>query len=205
MATVELIEYTPRPEELITKSARICYQSSSESKLSDDRFILGLIKSGHHSVLEHASASFHICGISRAMTHQLVRHRLCSFSQKSQRYVKESGFEYIIPRSIVEMGDDAVNLFESNMADIQIMYNHWKMMGLRNEDARFVLPNACCSDIIMTANFREWRTIFGLRCDHHAQWEISTIMLVCLEKLTKIAPNVFSDLAEQYLHLSQVD
>jgi thymidylate synthase (FAD) len=79
------------------------------------------------------------------------------------------------------------------------MYDHWKIKGLKNEDARFVLPNACCTEIVMSANFREWRHIFEVRCDKHAQWEIRRAMTVCLQALNVIAPNVFFDLAEKYL------
>jgi len=200
---IKLMEYTPDPEELIERAGRTCYQSqdkyiNEQGKFIGDKgkLIRALIKSGHQSVLEHAYATFNINGVSRAMTHQLVRHRLCSFSQQSQRYVKEDQFEFVIPPSIAEKHKD---LFESQMQVIQAMYNEWKIRGIKNEDARFVLPNACCSEIVVSANFRQWRKVFELRCDKHAQWEIRDAMTYCLMYLNKIAPNVFYDLAEKYL------
>jgi len=195
---IELLEVTPNAEELIERAGRTCYQSNDKFK-GDGGLIRGLIKSGHESVLEHAYATFRINGVSRALTHQLVRHRLCSFSQQSQRYVKEDQFEYVIPDSIIDMGEAAVDDFRDNMRTIQEMYNHWKSSGLNNEDARFVLPNACCSEIVVSANFRQWRKVFSLRCDKHAQWEIRKAMTHCLMYLNKTAPNVFFDLAEKYL------
>ena len=193
---IELINMTEQPEKVIETAARTCYQSQYKG---DGCLIKALIKNGHHSALEHASATFKINGVSRAMTHQLVRHRLCSFSQQSQRYVNESQFDYVVPPSILEMPEQIRNQYYKHMSEIQKMYDYWKKVGLKNEDARFVLPNACCSEIVITANFREWRTIFGLRCDKHAQWEIRKAMTHCLMILNKSAPNVFYDLAEKYL------
>ena len=202
---VELLAITPESEALIEECARTCYQSNDKFK-GDGKMIKSLISSGHDSVLEHAYATFRINGVSRAMTHQLVRHRLCAFSQQSQRYVKEDQFEYVIPTAIENMkhleDDESVNGaddFKNDMETIQGMYNKWKSRGVRNEDARFALPNSCVSEIVISANFREWRHIFKVRCDSHAQWEIRKAMTICLMYLNKEAPNVFFDYAEQYL------
>jgi thymidylate synthase (FAD) len=148
---------------------------------------------GHESPLEHAYATFRINGCSRAMTHQLVRHRLMSVSQKSQRYVAEGGFQYVIPPTL--KGQDAEE-FKRDMQDINAMYVKWKERGLRNEDARFVLPNACITEIVISANFREFRHIFKLRCSPHAQWEIREAGLRMLKALYHQAPSVFADIMD---------
>jgi thymidylate synthase (FAD) len=130
------------------------------------------------------------------LTHQLVRHRLASYSQQSQRYVQEHQFDFVVPPTIAA-GERRLE-FEHDMLKIQEMYAKWKSYGFKNEDARFVLPNACCSEIVVSANLREWRTIFKLRCDSHAQWEIRAVMTECLELLYGKAPHVFEDLAKKF-------
>ena len=204
---IELESITPNAEEVIENAARTCYQSDVKDNSKPGDLIRKLIKMGHHSVLEHASATFRISGVSRAMTHQLVRHRICSFSQQSQRYVNESQFEYVIPPSVFDLKIpdnivpfDPVSEFKKDMETIQKMYDKWKRCGLKNEDARFVLPNACCSEIVITANFREWRTIFGLRCDKHAQWEIRNVMMNIMTVLHGEAPSVFEDLMLKFFN-----
>ncbi len=194
---VTLLAVTDKAEKLIEDSARVCYQSESSAPVGS--LIIKLIKSGHHSVLEHASASFIISGVSRALTHQLVRHRLCSFSQQSQRYVKEDQFEYVIPVWMEACGPEGILIFKKHMEQIQEMYNYWKNAGAPNEDARFVLPNACCSEIVVSANFRQWRHLFETRSDKHAQWEIRDMSNICLVELFARAPNVFRDLYEEYI------
>ena len=194
---IKLEAITSDAEKVIEESARTCYQS--ESKSEPGKLIKALIKSGHHSVLEHASATFRISGVSRAMTHQLVRHRLCSFSQQSQRYINESQFEYVIP-PVINENVIWKKYFEDDMKAIQKMYDKYKALGVKNEDARFVLPNACTSEIVITANFREWRTIFGLRCDKHAQWEIRNVMMHIMTVLHGEAPSVFEDLMLKFFN-----
>jgi len=194
---VELLSMTSNAEKLIEDAARTCYQSESDAEVGV--LIKKLIKSGHDSVLEHASATFRISNVSRALSHQLVRHRLCSYSQQSQRYVKEDQFDYVIPESIFKLDPDEVRNFMSHMTQIQDMYNYWKSKGLKNEDARFVLPNACCTEVVMTANFREWRHIFSVRCDKHAQWEIRSMACHILWQLYSMCPNVFGDLCDKYI------
>lgn len=197
---IDLLEITPNAEELIENAARTCYQSNDKAKGETGNLIRRLVKSGHHSVLEHAYATFRITGCSRAMTHQLVRHRLMAISQQSQRYVKEDWFDYVVPPSIVEMGDKAISDFRRQMEEIQIMYNYWKSQGLKNEDARFVLPNACCSEIVISANFREFRHIFEVRCSKHAQWEIRFAAMAMLVVLNNFAPTVFEDMIDLIDH-----
>jgi thymidylate synthase (FAD) len=190
---------TPNAEAIIEKKGRICWQSVAGENDEDGDLIHKLIMKGHTSVLEHGCASFTIDGMSRACSHQLVRHRLASYSQKSQRYVSEAQFEYIIPHTIEALGLDAVNNYVDQMRQIQDFYNYWKKLGVRGEDARFVLPNACTTEIGMTTNFREWRGIFELRCDRHAQWEIREMCCKILEILHHECPNVFGDLYDKYM------
>ena len=195
---IELLSITLNAEQLIEKAGRTCYESQDKANGHPEVLIKAIIKSGHESVLEHAVATFKINGVSRALTHQLVRHRLCSFSQKSQRYVKEDQFEFVIPTSIKKLGKDAIETFKTQMVSIQSMYEHWKSLGIKNEDARFVLPNACTSEIVVTANFREWRKIAMLRCDKHAQWEIRYLAMKILWILRENAPSAFEDLTDTY-------
>jgi thymidylate synthase (FAD) len=191
---IELVEITPNAEKVIEDAARTCYQSEDGGSLLGT-LIRKLIKSGHHSVLEHAYATFRINGVSRALTHQLVRHRLCAFSQQSQRYVNEKQFNYVIPPSIIKVGgDSAKKIFHSQMEEIQKMYEYWKNLGIKNEDARFVLPNACHTEIVISANFREFRHIFEVRADKHAQWEIRFAAMKMLNSLYNKAPSIFEDL-----------
>ncbi len=159
---------------------------------SAHKFIEMLIRSGHLSVLEHASATFRITGGSRSFTHQLVRHRLASFTQQSQRYVDESGFDYVTPPSIAD-NPQARQLFSSFMEEARRLYKKLRSLGIKSEDARFVLPNAVCSQIVVTANFREWRHIIELRGHRSAQWEIRRMAIECLKILKEKAPAVFAD------------
>ena len=193
---VELLAITENAEVVIEESGRTCYLSFD--KMGEDstkRFIRMIVKSGHHSVLEHASATFRIKGGSRSFTHQIVRHRMASFSQQSQRYVSEEQFHIVIPPSIRE-NDEALALYNECMETCRQAYRKLKEMEIRKEDARFVLPNAVESEIVVTANFREWRHIISLRKGKSAQWEIREISRLILEKLVAKAPIVFEDLLD---------
>ncbi len=152
-----------------------------------------LVKSGHHSVLEHASATFRIQGASRACTHQLVRHRLASITQQSQRYVSEDRFDYVEPPS-VQSNPEAHELFVDFVEKARETYQRLQEIGIKNEDARFVLPNAVESEVVVTANFREWRHILAMRGSKRAQWEIVQVVLEVLRILKENAPAVFCDL-----------
>lgn len=190
---VELLAITPNAEKLIERAARVCYQSGPKAGPGTDKeLILRLIESGHHSALEHASASFLLGELSRSLTHQLVRHRLCSYSQQSQRLVNEVNFHFVEPPSIAQ-DPKAHTIFEKFMADARTAYAELQRQGIKGEDARFVLPNAVCTEIVISANFREWRHIFYLRCDPHAQWEIREVALKMLSVLQMKAPTVFGD------------
>ena len=153
-----------------------------------------LIAMEHESPFEHAYATFRISDVSRAMTHQLVRHRLLSVSQKSQRYVSESTFGWVVQPAV----DAAAKAeFDKDMVAIRDMYTKWKDKGLKSEDARFVLPNACATELVVSANFREWRHVFQVRCHRRAQWEIRDVCLSILKELHKHAPHVFADIISQ--------
>lgn len=188
---VDLIAITSDAERVIEQAARTCYQSQDrQCDTSAPTLIAKLMAMGHETPLEHAYATFRISGCSRAMTHQLVRHRLMAVSQKSQRYVTEQTFEYVIPPAIAAADRKE---FEEDMARIGQMYTKWKARGIRNEDARFVLPNACATELVLSANFREFRHIFATRCSRHAQWEIRDACTRMLRILHAEAPSVFAD------------
>ncbi len=196
---VSLMGYT-RPaeggfvEEHIERAARECYQSQARmSPQSGKRFIRGIILRGHESVLEHASATFRVLGGSRAYTHEQVRHRLLSFSQQSQRYVSEDDFRAVLPPAIADSAE-AREVFVESLESARKAYKRLKELGLENEDARFVLPNAVESGIVISGNFREWRHVCRTRCSAAAQWEIRRICGLVLKSLQELAPAVFGDL-----------
>jgi thymidylate synthase (FAD) len=190
---VVLLAITPNPEKLIEEAGRTCYLSLS--KITDDserNFIRSAIKRGHHSILEHASASFRILGASRSFTHQLVRHRIASFSQQSQRYVDEAEFNYIVPPDIAA-NEEALSVYREFIENSRSTYAKFRDLGIKKEDARFILPNALESQIVFSANFREFRSVFNLRLDKAAQWEIRRVCLEILKILQEKAPSVFGD------------
>lgn len=191
---VELIAITPDAEKVIEEAGRTCYLSFDKIGAdSAEEFIRRLIKMRHESPLEHAYATFRIKNCSRAMTHQLVRHRLVSFSQQSQRYVDEEQFDYVIPET---MPEEFIDDYRNDMDTIQKMYTKWRQRGLKKEDARFVLPNACTSEIVVSANFREWRHILSVRLSKKAQWEIRNVCTIIRDILKENAPNCFGGVEE---------
>ena len=194
-----LVAYTPNPETMIARAARICYDSQPKDLAGERKFIQGLVKSGHTATIEHASATFLIEGVSRALTHELVRHRLFSFCQRSQRYVKESEPAYVTPDCLLEPDADIMmkDAFEAAMKNAWSSYRWLLKLGMKPEDARFVLPNACQTTITVSGNFREWRNFLQLRLSPRAQWEIRKLAKLVLEQLNEIAPSVFGDLVEQ--------
>jgi thymidylate synthase (FAD) len=193
MPEVTLISITPNAEKVIEDAGRTAYLSfHRKGKNSAKKFIQMLIRCGHTSVLEHASATFRIRGGSRSFTHQLVRHRLASFCQQSQRYVSEKEFKFIIPKKIKD-NPQAKEIFISTILACQEGYATLLEMGIPKEDARYLLPNAIESEIVITANMREWRHILSLRCAPSAQWEIRKICLEILKLLKKEVPSVFAD------------
>lgn len=220
---VTLIAHTPEPEKVIATAAKLCYSSSDIGSLRDglteektESFINMLASIGHESPMEHVSFTFGIEGVSRACTHQLVRHRIASYSQKSQRYVNEDGFEFITPPEIAEVPEARAE-FERQMSSIVDSYHkiaeiltqkHTKTFleqGMDEkdactkakkkayEDARFVLPNACETKIVVTMNVRSLFNFFKHRCCNRAQWEIKAVADEMLRICCEIAPNVFKN------------
>lgn len=184
---IELISITPDCETVIEIAGRTCYQSP----LGSPNIIQNWIKRGHESVIEHASATFLISGFSRSESHQHVRHRIASYSQQSQRYVKEDKFDYVTPPSIVDIG--LRSQYDQLMTQIQDFYNLAISKGIKKEDARYVLPNACSTEFVCTFNFRSLRNFLKLRLDEHAQWEIRFVAENMLSLVKPFAPNVFFD------------
>lgn len=195
---VKLLAYTPHPEGVVYNAARLCYSSKGirelmrEEGASPKRLIEQIKASGHHSVLEHASFTFGIEGISRVTTHQLVRHRIASYSQKSQRYVAERDFQYVTPPSIKD-SEEALELFHRVMEVCGDAYRKLLNMGIPKEDARYLLPSGCETKIIVTMNARELLHFFSLRCCRRAQWEIRNMAKEMLFLCRRVAPIIFYD------------
>ncbi|MEF8874505.1 MAG: FAD-dependent thymidylate synthase [Candidatus Thermoplasmatota archaeon] len=193
---VELINHTLEPDRSAAHAALTCYSEDVPEKeeMTEEQIeeILAKIReSGHHSVIEHASFTFAIHHVSRSLTHQLVRHRLASYSQQSQRYVDIEDFDPVVPDSIKE-DDEARELFHGLMEDIQEAYIELKEKeDIPLEDARYVLPNATRSNIIVTMNARELWHFFSLRCCKRAQWEIRDMANRMLELSKEKAPLIF--------------
>ncbi len=179
------------PEELLEHAGRVCYRS--ERRGDAGRFLQARIREGHESIVEHASATFEISGISRACSHQLVRHRIASYSQESQRYVDMSGPEWVLPPA-VEENPEARAVWERFEGEVQAAYRALRELGVRKEDARFVLPNGAATRIVVTMNFRELLHLFRLRISPEAQWEIRAVGVRMLELVYPLAPSVFGDL-----------
>lgn len=193
---VTLLAHTPDPEKIVAAAARLCYSNSEISEIMEnfteekiEKFIEKLKNLGHESPLEHVSFTFGIEGISRACSHQLVRHRIASYSQKSQRYVSEYSFDYVIPPEI----ENSIykSEYERMMFTIQDFYNDLRAMGLEPEDARMVLPNACCTSIIVTMNVRSLLNFFKLRDCNRAQWEIRELSREMMKICKEVAPLLF--------------
>jgi len=220
---VKLLSHTPDAEKLVATAAKLCYSSSDIESLRDgltdekvESFIDMLVSIGHESVVEHVSFTFGVEGISRACSHQLVRHRIASYSQKSQRYVSENGFEFITPPSVAEL-PEAKSEYDRIISEITESYEKLaalltekhasefmaqgmdeksarsKASKLANEDARFVLPNACETKIVVTMNVRSLFNFFRHRCCNRAQWEIRAVANEMLRQCLEVAPNIFAN------------
>lgn len=164
---VTLIQATPNPVETIAQIASICYDSEPDNPMG---LVKHLYRNGHHSVFEHIYFTFKVEGISRACSHQIVRHRHCSFTQRSQRYCSEDGFGFVIPDSV-----DA-GRFVNDMEDIGDWYEEYQANGVPNEDARYVLPNACETSMYISCNLRELIHMANERKCYRAQWEIRELV-----------------------------
>lgn len=220
--TVTLLAHTPEPEKLIAGAAKLCYSSSDAETLLDgltpektENFIDMLAEIGHESPIEHAYFTFSVSGISRAALAQFTRHRIASFSVQSQRYVKKDGFDYIIPPAIAEL-PEAQEIFLESMEESRRNYEklsailkdklfaEFTAKGMDEksartaaekkaiEDARFVLPNACDTKLVVTMNARSLMNFFRLRCCERAQWEIRAVADEMLRLCKQAAPHLFA-------------
>jgi thymidylate synthase (FAD) len=196
IAVTGFAENRGAPEALLEHAGRACYRS--EPKGDPGRFLRARIREGHESIIEHASVTFEIGGISRACTHQLVRHRIASYSQESQRYVDMSEPEFVVPPSVAS-SSEAQAVWDRFMDQVAETYDHLRELGVRKEDARFVLPNAAATRIIVTMNFRALRHFFSVRCEKGAQWEIRKLAQEMLRQVHELAPSVFGDLYDLFL------
>ena len=194
---VQLLAHTPAPEQLVAASAKLCYSAASIADLAAieadkaEEFI-GKLPEAHQSPFEHVSFTFGIEGVSRAMLAQITRHRIASFSVQSQRYVDMSdGFGYVIPESI-EQNPEARDVFDAFMRGIDTLYTYLRSCGIPAEDARFILPNACHTQMIVTMNARELMHFFSLRCCKRAQWEIRAVADEMLRLCKEVAPEIFA-------------
>lgn len=214
---VNLITFTPSPESVCDLGARVCVSENIPQPDEGLRALGHALESGHESVLEHASFTFAIEGISRACSHQLVRHRMASYSQQSQRYVNLGEFDFVVPKSIqkdftnIQLGyvdkydpdEDAMiessnyvricEIYSDVLDMIGDLYAQMIIAGIPEEDARYILPNACKTNLIVTMNARELRHFFSLRCCERAQWEIKQLAEMMLALVREVAPTLFED------------
>lgn len=195
---VALLNYTKDPDRICAAAAQSCYSEKGASELfrttTEERakkMIRKVVGMGHLSVVEHAHFTFSIEGVSRSLTHQLVRHRIASYSQQSQRYVNMERAEYVLPPSISK-DTEARRLFKRTMDTSWRAYRELARK-VPKEDARYVLPNACNTNITVTMNARELWHFFTLRCCRRAQWEIRMMAWKMLEEVRKVAPILFED------------
>ncbi|MFH1105732.1 MAG: FAD-dependent thymidylate synthase [Candidatus Aenigmatarchaeota archaeon] len=196
---VKLLAYTPNADRLAAASAfsTVSEQGAIEliETVDDDKMrkvLKSTVGKGHHSVIEHASFTFSVEGVSRACTHQLVRHRIASYSQQSQRYVKYDNPLFIVPHTI-EKNEDAKKIFDKSLENMIGDYKKLLEMGIPAEDARFLLPNATPTNIVITMNARELVHFFSLRCCYRAQWEIREMADAMLKEAKKAAPAIFEN------------
>jgi len=198
---VELLKYTQEPEKTCAIAGRLCYSAVGIEELKEqmtqekiEDILSRIIKSGHLSVLEHASFSFGIEGVSRALLAQLTRHRIASFSVQSQRYVKfnKKGIDFVIPPTISK-DEKLLAKYNEFLKLSQQYYNEFIDAGIPAEDARYVLPNASSTKIVITMNARELRHFFALRCCNRAQWEIRDMACRMLKLAKAVAPILFND------------
>lgn len=169
---VTLIQQTPNPIETIAQVASICYDSDPKDPM---KLVKHLYNNGHHSVFEHVYFTFKIEGISRACSHQLVRHRHCSFTQRSQRYCDESGCNLVKPDTF-DSQKGALDTFIDYVSSLDIAYDELIEMSVPKEDARYILPNACETSLYLSCNLRELIHIANERLCTRAQWEIRELV-----------------------------
>lgn len=227
---VKLLAHTPEPEKVISMAAKLCYSQVGVDEIAENlteesinKFLNMLVSIGHESPIEHVTFTFGIEGISRSCSHQIVRHRIASFSQQSQRYVKLNQFEYIIPPEI-EKNEEAKKIFIESMNKCQEDYDklveilftkHYQDLlnkGVNEkkaktqaekmsiEDARYVFPNACETKMVFTINARSLYNFFHHRCCERAQWEIRELATEMLRLVREVAPILFNNVGPSCLN-----
>lgn len=195
---VKLIGFTPNPEKLPAMAAKLTHNKSKpedlhKSSAKELKHILKHVMNlGHTSVIEHTSFTFAISDVSRSLTHQLVRHRIASYAQQSQRYVNLNEPNYVTPPKIAK-NKEMKKAYDETMKNIWQEYNKLLDLGIPAEDSRYVLPNATCTNIIVTMNARSLLNFFELRCCQHAQWEIRQLANKMLQEVKKVAPTIFKN------------
>ena len=202
---VELVRHTDDPDAAVALAARLCYAKADFEALAEPiaardqaAFVRGVTESGHLSTAEHASFTFAVEGVSRSLLAQITRHRIASFAVQSQRYVSmEAGFDYVVPPAIEALGEQALARYREQMERMHRWYAQWQQeLGGAgegaNEDARFVLPNACATRMLVTMNARELLHFFSLRCCMRAQWEIRELAWEMLRQARGVAPTLFA-------------
>jgi thymidylate synthase (FAD) len=195
---VKIIGFTPNPEKTAAMAAKLTHSKikpedldkKSEKELQS--ILKEVMKLGHTSVVEHSCFSFAISDVSRSLTHQLVRHRIASYAQQSQRYVNLNEPNYVMPPKIAK-NRQMKKAYDKTMQEIWVHYNKLLKMGIPAEDARYILPNATCTNIIVTMNARSLLNFFELRCCLHAQWEIRQLANKMLTEVKKVAPIIFKN------------
>jgi thymidylate synthase (FAD) len=199
---VRLIGLMPQPEKLPAMAAKLTHSKTAPRELENtskkelNAILDHVMNLGHTSVIEHTCFSFAISGVSRSLTHQLVRHRIASYAQQSQRYVDFKESCYVIPPTI-QKNATLKKAYEETMQTIWKEYNKLLDMNIPAEDARYVLPNAACTNIIVTMNARSLLNFFELRCCLHAQWEIRTLANKMLNLVKKEASLIFKNAGPQ--------
>ncbi len=195
---VTLLAHTPDADKVVAAAAKLCYSAADVDTLMDgltadkvEAMCQKLADLGHESPIEHASYTFAVEGVSRALLAQLTRHRIASYSVQSQRYVDKSDFDYVVPPSI-EADTRLAEEFRATMHELALYYNDLvERFNIPNEDARFVLPNACDTRIIFTMNARSLHNFFKLRCCNRAQWEIRAMADEMLKLCREVSPVLF--------------
>lgn len=197
---VKLLRHTADAELLCGAAALTTTKSGSPSEIlekMDTETAKQIIKRvtgyGHTSIIEHASFTFSIEEVSRAMTHQLVRHRIASYTQQSQRYVTYGTLENFVTPQNIANNAEAKKIFEETLEKTSETYQKLLKMDIPKEDARFILPNAAKTNIIVTMNARELRHLFNVRCCTRAQWEIRTVAMEMLKQAKNAAPALFGN------------
>ena len=208
---VTLVDYPRNADYKAYCAAKVCYSADGFDEIwgrtamvlpkDEDpetdkalKLLQGIVRAGHGSVLEHCTFTFSIEGISRACSHQLIRHRIASYSQQSQRYVRGEFFDYVTPKSITDGGTLLLEKYDEFMDETMKFYTQMVNSGIPKEDARYILPNATTTNIVVTMNARELLHFIGLRMDKRAQWEIRELAKEMLRQVKEVAPVIFGDL-----------